>query len=101
MYTEAVVHSGVYCTCRLPESYDSRMIECEECQKWFHFKCMGLTSEPDTWVCQQCHEKTGTLKCYNCDRNLLKALMYMHTLATYTVKKDVLFCTLNVCYHAL
>ena len=34
----------VYCTCSLPESYDSRMIECEECQKWFHFKCMGLTS---------------------------------------------------------
>ena len=44
----------VYCTCSLPESYDSRMIECEVCQKWFHFKCMGLTSVPDTWVCQQC-----------------------------------------------
>ena len=57
MYTEAVVHAGVLHVYSLPESYDSRMIECEECQKWFHFKCMGLTSESDTWVCQQCHER--------------------------------------------
>ena len=40
MYTEAVVHAGVLHVYSLPESYDSRMIECEECQKWFHFKCM-------------------------------------------------------------
>ena len=44
----------VYCICGLPESYDSHMIECEECQKWFHFKCMKLTSEPGTWVCPEC-----------------------------------------------
>ena len=47
MYTEAVVHAGVLHVYSLPESYDSRMIECEEYQKWFHFKCMGLTSESD------------------------------------------------------
>ena len=49
----------VYCTCivSLKATTCSRMIECEECQKWFHFKCMGLTSESDTWVCQQCHER--------------------------------------------
>ena len=27
----------VYCACSLPESYNSRIIECEACQKWFHF----------------------------------------------------------------
>ena len=27
----------VYCTYSLPESYDSRVIECEDCT-WFHFK---------------------------------------------------------------
>ena len=32
----------VYCVCRLPESYDSNMIECDKCGSWFHFKCMGL-----------------------------------------------------------
>lgn len=46
----------VYCVCRLPESYDSKMIECEECERWFHFKCMELKSEPDTWVCPECSQ---------------------------------------------
>ena len=44
----------VYCVCGLPESYDTQMIECEQCQKWFHFKCMKLVTEPDSWVCPQC-----------------------------------------------
>ena len=44
----------VYCICGLPESYDTQMIECEQCQKWFHFKCMKLVTEPDFWVCPQC-----------------------------------------------
>ena len=48
----AFIH--VYCICGLPESYDTHMIECEQCQKWFHFKCMKLVTEPDSWVCPQC-----------------------------------------------
>ena len=31
------------------------MIECEQCKKWFHFKCMKLVTEPDSWVCPQCY----------------------------------------------
>ncbi len=26
----------LYYTCGLPETYDNQMIECTECQKWFH-----------------------------------------------------------------
>ena len=42
----AFIH--VYCICGLPESYDTHMIECEQCKKWFHFKCMKLVTEPDS-----------------------------------------------------
>ncbi len=44
----------VYCICGLPDSYDSQMIECESCQQWFHFKCVGLQSGPDSWCCPSC-----------------------------------------------
>ena len=44
----------VYCMCGLPESYDSHMIECEECQKWFHFKCMNITADPGNWIRPNC-----------------------------------------------
>ena len=45
---------GVYCWCRQPESFDTHMIECEKCLKWFHFRCMGLESVPDNWCCFTC-----------------------------------------------
>ena len=46
----------VYCVCNLPESYDSKMIACDKCGTWFHFKCMGLkkTRMPVTWFCSNC-----------------------------------------------
>ena len=48
----------VYCTCGMPESYDSRMVECEACELWFHFKCVGLKrTAPDTWLCKDCRRK--------------------------------------------
>ena len=48
----AFIH--VYCICGLPESYGTHMVECQQCKKWFHFKCMKLVTEPDSWVCPQC-----------------------------------------------
>ena len=32
----------MYCVCHLPESYDTNMIQCDQCGSWFHLKCMGL-----------------------------------------------------------
>ncbi len=44
----------LYCTCGMPESFDRNMVECEECEEWFHYKCVGLTSDPDIWTCVSC-----------------------------------------------
>ena len=44
----------IYCVCGLPESFDSKMVECEDCQRWYHFKCVGLTEEPGSWMCSDC-----------------------------------------------
>ena len=43
--------------CDYPNSFND-MVQCDskECQKWFHFKCAGLTSATDSllWVCSEC-----------------------------------------------
>ena len=33
---------NLFCTFKMPESFDSKMIECDRCAYWFHFKCVGL-----------------------------------------------------------
>ena len=33
---------NLFCTCRIPESFDSKIIECDRCAEWFHFKCVGI-----------------------------------------------------------
>ena len=47
---------ALFCICKLPESYDDQMIECEKCQLWFHFKCMNIDNDnvPDVWLCYAC-----------------------------------------------
>jgi len=35
----------VYCLCELPYNPDSAMIECEVCNDWFHYECVGLDEE--------------------------------------------------------
>ncbi|KAF9047082.1 hypothetical protein BDZ89DRAFT_941849 [Hymenopellis radicata] len=52
----------VYCTCRGFE--DGRpMIECVECQDWFHFSCIDLSTRDAediaAYVCSSCTGKTG------------------------------------------
>ena len=45
----------LHCHCNLPECYDSNMIECEVCGKWFHYRCVQLTKAPKTmWKCSNC-----------------------------------------------
>ena len=45
----------IHCECQLPDSYDSKMIECERCSHWFHFKCVKLRKQvPETWYCKHC-----------------------------------------------
>ncbi len=47
----------VYYDCELPEVYDN-MIQCDHCDKWFHFCCAG-DKAPATlaqkWFCNTCY----------------------------------------------
>ena len=41
----------LFCVCSMPECYDSDMISCEQCQQWYHYKCVGIdTIIPDVWL---------------------------------------------------
>ena len=40
----------------MPETYDD-MVECEECEAWYHLKCVYLKkplTEDDHWLCVDC-----------------------------------------------
>ena len=49
-----VIH--LFCTCNMPATYGTKMIACDICEKWFHFKCVGLRKRARlaTWVCRKC-----------------------------------------------
>ena len=44
----------LYCTCLQPEWIDTKIIQCDLCQEWFHFKYVGICIAPDSWLCVQC-----------------------------------------------
>ena len=45
----------IFCSCNLPEVYDN-MVQCDQCEDWFHLCCEGLKSPPesDVWHCSTC-----------------------------------------------
>ena len=50
---------AVYCFCRYPDIYDTKMIECPKCQEWYHYSCVGLKMESglkvaSDWYCSRC-----------------------------------------------
>ena len=47
----------LYCTCRMPEAFDTKMVACDTCEKWFHYKCVGIKKRARlaTWVCRTCN----------------------------------------------
>lgn len=49
----------VYCSCRMPESFDTDMVECSKCKDFFHFKCEDLLEIPQKrrWTCAKCSSK--------------------------------------------
>lgn len=50
--------SVLYCICRKP--YDHRaMIACDQCDEWYHFKCINLLEPPPkTFICPACEPLT-------------------------------------------
>ena len=52
----------VHCICN-GASYGD-MIECDDCGKWFHYECVGITKgqEPETWSCINCKDNKPNKK---------------------------------------
>ena len=44
----------LYCCCRMPESFDRQMIQCDICEGWFHYKCCEIIHAPGSFVCINC-----------------------------------------------
>jgi hypothetical protein len=52
------------CVCKKPwQDSDMDMIQCETCEGWFHFNCIGLQQTDlqkiRSYACEECEEKTG------------------------------------------
>lgn len=54
-------------SCDKPDNMD--MVQCDICDKWFHFNCVGVTQEISgyEWSCQECepNNRTKDIKIYN------------------------------------
>lgn len=47
----------VYCYCR--RGFYGEMIQCDNCDTWFHFGCVGVTEAPgvnERWMCPECNQ---------------------------------------------
>ncbi|KAK4422610.1 Lysine-specific demethylase 5A [Sesamum alatum] len=50
--------SMLYCICRRP--YDQRaMVACDECDEWYHFDCIKISSAPKVYICPACSPYPG------------------------------------------
>ncbi|XP_062713378.1 uncharacterized protein LOC134290293 [Aedes albopictus] len=48
--------------CNRPDEDESQMVFCDNCQRWYHFGCQGVTSdiqEDHDWVCSDCSGDQG------------------------------------------
>lgn len=55
----------LYCICRKPYQDGENMMECEKCEEWFHFECIGYIgtseeAEDINFVCSKCDRKDST-----------------------------------------
>ena len=49
-----------YCICQQPSQ--GQMIGCDSdsCRyEWFHYACVGVSEEPEDWLCPECRIKAG------------------------------------------
>ena len=45
----------VYCICRMPDN-GSKMVCCDNCNKWFHAACVEYTDNRNKWYCTECSD---------------------------------------------
>ena len=51
----------LYCTCQQPYDTERGMVECDSCEGWFHYECVGMEAPEDdddvegaTYMCSGC-----------------------------------------------
>ncbi len=64
---EVEVEREVYCVCREPYESGEFMIECSQCEEWFHGKCVGLRRNEKDWStvkyhCDFCRDEWGIME---------------------------------------
>ena len=56
----------IFCICGMPNEKSRRMIQCDDCSKWYHDDCLSIDIEKFShkkWFCQECKailEELGT-----------------------------------------
>ena len=71
MYCSAHVKPILYCLCRKPfvehAPESEAMIQCDNCQEWYHFSCVGITKQnkntdqtQTAYQCSSCKDKDET-----------------------------------------
>ncbi|XP_062501518.1 uncharacterized protein LOC134178647 [Corticium candelabrum] len=52
----SVVRFRVYCICRQTECFGQQMVQCDNCQEWYHFKCVAYNKHGEIFYCPNCRE---------------------------------------------
>ena len=62
----------VYCHCHMPDIFNSNMIACDHCKRWYHLSCVGITKKvPERWQCTSCVWNFTTIIMYSSNNILL------------------------------
>ena len=58
--------TDVYCFCRRPDD-SRRMVQCDQCDGWFHGECVGVTNQEvadlDQYICPSCMGNGSWIRC--------------------------------------
>ena len=53
--TEMTILLKVYCVCKMPAQFDTMMVSCDLCKRWFHCSCVHIVEDvPEYWECPKC-----------------------------------------------
>jgi hypothetical protein len=56
----------VYCRCKKPNNPDDLMFICDNCEDWFHPRCIGTTADD----IRSMHARIGAFVCPDCSQNM-------------------------------
>jgi hypothetical protein len=75
--------SDLFCICRKPYDKDILMVQCDECEEWFHPHCVGRTDE----YCVNANK----FHCPTCESNILDRIATLEsTMAAHTIQLTAL-----------